>query len=243
MLWAVPTIWPGQTAAILASGPSMTREIAQLVRGRVRAVAVNNQAIPTICDGQLVPAFAPWADVLYAADRLWWKMNEAAAVAFPGLKVTIEDASPLRRYFRHEAVHVLQNSGTSGYEDRPTHMRTGRNSGYQAVHLAAKFGATRILLCGFDMQEGANGRAHWFGDHQYRPQFASPYHLFMREFERGAPEFAKRGIEIINCTPGSALKCFPYQPIEDAIRESENDRLQRVRESATVRPVGAAAQA
>jgi hypothetical protein len=71
--WSVPPEWVGETAAILASGPSLTREQCEAVRGKAKVIAVNNQAIDTDCDGVRVPAMAPWADVLYAADAKWWQ--------------------------------------------------------------------------------------------------------------------------------------------------------------------------
>lgn len=249
MLWTVPRIWSGETAVILASGPSMTAELAASVRGRARAIAVNNQGIPTEnAAGELVPAFAPWADVLYAADLHFWNHNRAAALAFAGMKVTIQGAFPKLQHFEHPAVHVLQNAGPHGFDDRPTHLRTGRNSGYQAVHLAAHFGATRILLLGFDMK-GELGRQHWFGEPKWRKQHQVPFSLFCREFAIGAPHFKARGVTIINCTPGSALTftdaesgearpIFPFQPIEEALRNDRPDEqaegLQCVRESAPV---------
>jgi hypothetical protein len=37
----------------------------------------------------------------------------------------------------------------------------GGNSGFQAVNLAAQFGASRIILIGFDMTD--RGGKHWYG--------------------------------------------------------------------------------
>lgn len=226
MFWAVPREWTGQTCAVLASGPSMTRDVAQIVhRSGCRVIAVNNQAIETRVNGQVEPAMAPWADVLYAADRLWWHHNREAVSRFAGLKVTIApnhcSASPQAT----ADIRMLGNGGQNGFDDRPDHLRTGSNSGYQAVHLAAHFGAARVLLCGFDMH--AKRGEHWFGDHAWRPGYRSRYSLFLNSFTRGAPEFAARGVEVVNCTPGSALKCFPFQDLTEALNGSETVRSLR----------------
>lgn len=213
MYWEAPRLWPGETAAILASGPSMTRQIADSVR-HLRTIAVSNQGIDNVVDGELVPAFAPWADVLYSADRRWWQENKNAT-EFAGLKVTIAPQGGAA--FQHPDVKVMGNGGARGLETRRTHLRTGGNSGFQAVHLAMHFGARRILLCGFDMHAVA-GRDHWFGPHIWRHAHRSPYSLFIERFAEAAPLFAAAGIEIINCTPGSALGCFPRMPLEDALR-------------------------
>ncbi len=213
-VWSVPREWDGETCAILASGPSMTRASADLVQGRCRVIAVSNQGIPNRLRGTMVPAFAPWADVLYAADEQWWRVHSQHALSFPGRKVVI-GSTPCgqSRVLRDCAdVLMLQNGGRQGFDERPTHLRTGGNSGYQAVHLAAHFGAKRILLLGFDMRG-----THWFGNHPKPLGQCNSYGRWINCFTALAPELKRRGIEVINCTPGSALKCFPFAKIDDVL--------------------------
>lgn len=205
--WSVPRDWVGETAAVLASGPSMSREVAAAVRGRCRVIAVNSEGLLS----------APWAEVLYAADHPWWQ-NNPAALKFAGLKVTIRPPGGGHGFDSPEVLE-LKNGGPAGFDDRPTHLRTGGNSGFQAMHLAAHFGARRILLCGFDMHAPERGPAHWFGEHAWRRGRKSPYAMFVTRMTQSAPEFAARGIEVLNCTPGSALKCFPFLPLSEALNE------------------------
>ena len=164
--WSVPRDWEGETVAILASGPSMTREQAEMVRGKVRVIAVNNQGIDTECNGAMVPAFAPWADVLYAADQKWWGCYKDRALKFAGLKVTLRSGLPFKE------VLSLQQSSQRVFDPRPTHLASGGNSGYQAVHLAVHFGVKQIWLCGFDMVS-TDKRRHWFGNHPPRVELAA----------------------------------------------------------------------
>lgn len=178
----------------------MTRDQADAVRGRCRVIAVNNQAIDTECDGRTEPAFAPWADVLYAADSKWWHANKARALAFAGIKVTI-------RASIDPQIHFLEQSHERIFDDRPTHLATGGNSGYQAVHLAVHFGAARIVLLGFDMQATGN-RRHWFGNHPKHLNTIQNFAAWVKAFDRLAPVLAGRGVDVVNCTPGSALQCF-----------------------------------
>ena len=201
MSWSVPAAWPSQTVAILASGPSLTREQCEAVRGRARVIAVSNQAIDNDVNGATVPAFAPWADVLYAADAKWWRCHEKRALQFGGLKVSIRpDAG-------YPEVHTLQPSDRRPFDDRPTHLVTGSNSGYQALHLAVHFGATRIVLLGYDMQD-TGGRRHWFGNHPGHLNCRNQYQNWVVKFAALAPVLAAKGIEVINCTPTTALRCF-----------------------------------
>ena len=39
--WSVPKMWVGETVACIATGPSMTLEIAEQLKGRVRTIAIN----------------------------------------------------------------------------------------------------------------------------------------------------------------------------------------------------------
>jgi hypothetical protein len=198
--WTVPRDWAGETVAILASGPSMTLEQAEAVKGRCRVIAVNNQGIDTEADGKVIPAFAPWADVLYAADSKWWAANKPQALAFAGLKVTIRGSIV-------PEIEFLLQSHERIFDPRPTHLATGGNSGYQAVHLAVHFGAARIVLLGFDMQATGN-RRHWFGNHPKHLNTIQNFGAWVQAFDRLAPVLADRGVDVVNCTPTSALKCF-----------------------------------
>jgi hypothetical protein len=191
--WKVPRMWLGQTVAILASGASMSREIAAAVVGNVPTIAINNTF-----------ELAPDADLLYACDAKCWQ-HYGRALAFKGLKVTIDPSLPSR------SVKLLHNSGQSGFDPDPANLRTGLNSGYQALHLAVHAGAKRILLLGYDMRG-----QHWFGDHPAHLQDSDP-HVFSRfiaEFEKVAPVYAEMGVDVVNCTPGSALTCFRASTLE-----------------------------
>ena len=93
---------------------------------------------------------------------------------------------------------------------------TGRSSGYQACNLAFHLGVKRILLLGFDMR-AVNGRTHWHEQHQ-RPTSPKDYATHMAPpFKRLAEELGARGVEVVNCTPGSAITAFPVMPIEQAL--------------------------
>lgn len=89
----------------------------------------------------------------------------------------------------------------------------GGNSGYQAINLAYLWGATRIVLLGFDCKPVA-GKDHWFGQHPKGLTQIQPYELWMNNFPLLARELADEGVEVINCSPDTALKCFKRSSIE-----------------------------
>lgn len=128
---------------------------------------------------------APWADALASTDGKWWKAHPEA-MEFKGRKFTAApDFVPLE-----------------GVERMP--VDTGNNSGLLGIMVAVKLGATRVHLHGFDMK--SPGR-HFFGEHPAPLRSTRPDR--MEVFKRQFANYKPRGVEIINCTPGSALRCYP----------------------------------
>lgn len=195
----VPRCWPGETVTILGGGPSLTPVDVAAVRGQTRVIALNNAY-----------QLAPWADVLYACDQKWWTWHQGVP-SFTGPKFSIAASDPVT----WPDVQVLQNTGVLGLERQPTGLRTGYHSGYQAMNLAVHLGAARILLLGYDLKVGGAGRTHWHGDHPDRQP--SPYAAMLEAFPSIVAPLQDVGVEVINCSPGSALRCFPCQPLAEAL--------------------------
>jgi hypothetical protein len=189
--WKIPREWAGRTAAVLASGPSMSAQAADKVHQRRLATVVVNNTF----------ALAPWADILYAADSSWWN-HTSGARSFDGLKVSCEEVPGILR---------LRNAGRIGYTDEPDCVHTYGNSGAQAIQIAAKAGASRILLLGFDMQG-----THWHGSHPLPLRNSSQQLMrdWCEQMAQLATALAQRSIQVLNCTPGSALTCFPMASLE-----------------------------
>lgn len=201
MYATVPRLWPDSIVVCIGGGPSLTPDDVATVRGRTHVIAINDAY-----------RLAPWADVLYAADAIWWRKH-AGAPAFTGsLKYTLQ--ADARRW---PGVQVLRNTGQHGLEHDPRGLKTGRNSGYQAINLAKHLGARRILLLGYDMRSGGRGRSHWFGDHPWQGANSSPYHSFIKCFERLAEPLKAAGLEVINCSRDTALDVFPKMSLVEAL--------------------------
>lgn len=183
----------GRTVAVLASGPSLTREIVDTVRAAEIPAVVTNRTYE----------LAPWADALVGNDVAWW-LATPGAHAFAGAKVCLQEC-PLP--------HVVTPSGQDLHD-----ARDGGNSGFTAVWLAAKAGAARILLCGVDMRGD-----HWHAEHLSPPlrnTLPGRYPVWIARFEKHAPD-----VEILNCTPGSDLRCFPFSDLDDALARAADLEL------------------
>lgn len=200
--------WQGRTVAILASGPSLSQSEADLLRSRLPVVAVN--------DAYRV---APWADLLYAADADWWEHHGYAA-DFAGERWTQHQGREnWHRRATEAGLHVIRSRSGNGVSVDPGEIYTGSNSSFQALNLAVQAGATRVLFLGLDLSR-PGGKSHFFGDHPGQLNRASPYHTFRRAFEQAAPALEGLGVEVINCSSQSALRCFPHMTVEEALCES-----------------------
>lgn len=205
--WAIPRVFEARTIAVCASGPSMSAAIAEQLRAADVPMIVTNSTF----------RLAPDAAVLYAADAAWWTHpDNADAFAFAGHKVTLsyEETRPLLQ----RGVLALRRDNSESYSDDPSCLATLGNSGAQAIQLAVKTGAARVLLLGFDFRPGAE-KCHWHGAHPAGLRATDPdlYASWAKRLARVAPALLERSC-VINCTPGSAIDCFPMSTLEDECR-------------------------
>ena len=167
---------------------------------RVHAIAVNNTIVR-----------APWADVAYFGDYTAVKHYYPRLAKLTVAEwVTIDRAAAERWKLTH-----IRPTGGNGIGLQRVHMNG--NSGAQAICVAAAFGARRVLLLGFDMKPGADGRAHWFGQHPSGLVTRQLFEEWIHKAEAIARDAPRIGVEIVNCTPGSALRCFPESTIESEL--------------------------
>lgn len=214
--WKVPQAWAGATCAILAGGPSLTRDQVERVRRtpQVRVIAINDSY-----------ALAPWADLFWFCDLRWWSWHMDRAgwrdildrgAAGDTIVATLEN---LELNERHPFIRHLRNNGRDGIAQAPDAIRHGSNSGYQALQVAMKLGAARVLLLGYDMRVADDGRTHWHDGHPIISPPAVFANTMVPAYERAAPDIARSGVRVVNCTPGSALACFPYRDIGEICDE------------------------
>ena len=158
---------------------------------------------------------APWADVLYGCDASWWQHYFAeVATTFRGSEMWTV-ASAARDQYKLRWVYGYDSVGLSKSADK---IHTGYNSGYQAIGLAALWGASRILLLGFDFQR-TNGKTHWHGDHPRTLGNGGRYPMWIKAMDALAKDARTAGIDIANCSRKSALKCFRISTIDTELSD------------------------
>lgn len=109
-----------------------------------------------------------------------------------------------------------------GISESPEAINYGQNSGFQALNLAFLLGAKRILLLGYDMKLAKSGANHWFGHHP--DKVVSNYPAWWSHFSVAADQFKKLGVEVINCSPDTALICFKKMSLESALLLGQGHR-------------------
>lgn len=137
---------------------------------------------------------APWADALVSHDCSWWNNNRQA------------DNFKGRKFCRNHRYNI---------ETFIPSIKTGCNSGLMAMDVAVKiFGAKRLILLGFDMHG-----THYFGKHPkpLRNTTDSRFETHIKQFD------SWNGCEVINCTPNSSLKKFPFIELKKAIEYNDGN--------------------
>lgn len=201
--------WRGQTAVIVASGPSAKRADLSIVRGRAKVIAINNSW-----------TLIPWADVLYGCDFSWWKANKGVR-GFLNLKIS-QDAKVPRAYPEIKLVQTDRvGRAREIIVDRPGLIGWGGNGGFQALNLAVQFGARKIVLVGYDMT--LDHGMHWHGAHPKGMNNPRQHNVTMwRQILDGAAGTLKNlRIEVINASSKSALTAYPKTNLSAALSECE----------------------
>lgn len=206
---------------VAATGPSLTRDVAAHCRAAQRrgwqVLAVNDA-------WRMVPS----AEALYAHDTAWWSHHKGAP-GFAGARWSATSDLAARDGKRELAkaygINLVHGSFGAGFSHGPGIHYGGDDheqschSGFQAVNLALLWGARRIVLVGFDLRK-VEGRSHFFGDHPRTMNFASPYARFAAALANARPTLPA-GVDLINATPGSALKAYPMMTLRDALADLE----------------------
>jgi hypothetical protein len=159
----------------------------------------------------------------YFCDEKWWRQSIVANRRSQHGVYSFHDAIYKLWWFSgsydfadHPQVNALRLTGQSGHEDAPDGLKHGSNSGYQAIELAIKLGAKRIILLGYDMKCD-NGRSHWHNEPRQADFADVAARSMLPHFESLVSPLKALGVNVINATPGSAIECFPKATLEEAL--------------------------
>lgn len=199
--------WRGECVAIVGAGPSAKSAGVEKLKDRIHVIAINESW--RLC---------PWAEILYACEAEWWLLRADAVKHFAGIKLMLAD--PRRTIPGIGTVKIPQQHNMWVNEflfETPGVIGSGGHSGFQAINLAAQFGATGIALVAFDMCAG--GGVHWHGKHPspLRNPDDARFLEWRNTLDAQASKLTARGADVVNCSAISTLTAFPKVTIEQAL--------------------------
>ncbi len=231
-IWRPEQVWFGATCVLIGSGPSLTiQQTSQVYVQRCERRDAGDFKVAVVNNSLLA---APWADMLYAGDLRWW---EHAAAQFPQALTRFEGAYMVtqdsRVPLRWTSVRCLEptvnddDGSRLGYDPRPGCVRNGPNSGYQALHVLVQLGVRRVILLGFDCRatpatpESLDGH-HWHGRRVHptgrRMDYGSEQYGYWKDgFAALKEPLEARGVDVVNCSPGTALDVWRCGPLENEL--------------------------
>jgi len=191
--------WKGQTVFIVGGGPSAKSIDFDLIRDKGVVVAVNDAAMAL-----------GWADALFTADMTYVGRRGAFINSFRGDKIL---AAPDTYIRPNGLVGVEWVSRTQELSMAPMKTITG-NSGLSAMVLAIARGAARVVLIGFDMNDGDG--SHWFPEYEWDTRLSCEhYPIWVAHMEAISGWAKATGCDIVNVNPGSAIRCFRFAKLEE----------------------------
>jgi hypothetical protein len=195
--------WQDETCFIIGGGPSAKDACDKWGRhireSGCRIIVVNDAFL-----------LFPDADILYFGDKPWWDWHRNEILEkFTGQIFT--KTAKGGKYCTHLRASDTALGEDFDWSDSPG-VLGGRDSGHQAVNLAAHLGVSAIFLVGFDMRK-VGGKANWHDRHlKHKPRGASDdkHEInFVPGYRKVAIECARRNILVFNLNVDSALEVFP----------------------------------
>lgn len=172
-----------------------------------RCIAVNNAY-----------RIASWSEFVWFADMKWWDWHSEELLAS---RLPIATCCEHPKVLKHPSVSKLRlyardSEHRYGISEKKGFVAFNSSSGASAINLAYHMGARKVVLLGFDMRR-VHGEKNWHSDHKEQKNF-SPFSRHMKAFGPIGQDAKRLGIEIVNCTPNSAIEEFPIISLEEALQ-------------------------
>lgn len=216
MVWKCEPQWEGETAFIIAGGPSVKTQNLGLLTGR-RVIVINSSVY-----------IYPTADILFFGDSRWYRdcaENRLAAQALQGLVVTTASL------VKAPKVKTMMKVNPPGFSKDRRALMVRRTSLTGAMNLAVHLGVKGIVLL------GADGRAHNGATHHHRPH-KWPVRPGCWDKQKSdlvtiVKPLAAMGVRVLNASPGSAwADLWPVMTLEEAVLLADQDIEERRKDAA-----------
>lgn len=198
--------WTGRAVAIVASGPSVNKAEVAALEGRLPVLAIKRNV-----------EVAPFAEVVYGCDYPWWR-SVAGLPAFKGLKLSYAERAC--REWGLGQVRIPHIMSDEILLEEIGVVGAGGSSGFQALNLAVQWGATQVLLIGFDAHLRSGD--HWYGRNLAQGMnnpSVSNCERWAKALNAAGGLLADYGVEVVNASLGSAVTTFRKATIADTLKD------------------------
>jgi len=197
--------WQGETAFLIAGGPSVLGQNLEALRGR-RVVVVNSSVY-----------VAPWADVLFSGDERWEINHRSTVKAFKGRVLSATWGSvPYQCRYIEFLRKPKPGEVPAGLSSDPSEVFFKNTSVRGAINVLCHLGVSRIVTLGLDGGPDATGKTHHHAPHKWGRN-PDGWRLQRDELEGVAVAIKDRGVELLNASPGSKLSFWPIVELKDVI--------------------------
>ena len=203
-VWSVPKLWPGERCFVICGGESVKAQ-RHLIRTLPAPVIAVKEAVH----------LRPYADCAFFAGERPESVAPPCLKAYQGPIIVVRGKG--HRVFPIDAKRVGRTATHEAWSEDPT-MVAGYDSGTSAINLAILFGATEIVVLGYDMVGG-----RWFNGEL--PHFnpwpkASDFVTHMSVLPALAEDAKRKGIRIINVSPITKVDAFERRTLDEVLRHA-----------------------
>jgi len=222
----IEPIFEDEIGVLIATGPSLTDEQLAYIKekhdaGKCKVFTINN-----------VYQRVPWTDVHLSCDFPWWRWygersDELRALTCPKYTWHPDLADRFN-------IDYIKGAIKDGLSEDPSIVHINHGSSPMTVNLALHYGIKKLVLIGHDMRyaKDYNPKArdpgstprHYFSEYpgplQHWPSVlvgkSKPGVLdgLIQTYGKMIPQLNKLGMEVVNCTPDSALDVFRMSTLE-----------------------------
>lgn len=193
-------------AIIIGTGPSLTDEVVLKCKNSgLKLFGVNN--VWKVLD----------VDVFHACNPEYYQAYWEEGLKYITADKWTWDKLTADRY----GINYVEGVWADGLSTTPGKIHYHHGSGPQLINIALHYGVDEMILVGWDMRYPIGGKRHFFGEYpenlQHWPKTGPNGEMtgLIKEMETIKPE--DYGIKIVNCTPDSAMRCFPMADLDDCL--------------------------
>lgn len=201
------------TIACIGTGPSLTARQIEIAREKGFGLFGCNR-VWEIAE----------LDLLYGCNKEFWNYYWGRGLKDCQAEKWTTNKEAAERY----GLNHIGEVDRKGLSKDPSYVHHGHGSGYTLLNLAYLKGAERVVLLGYDLKyaqdyDGYNqipgsGPRHYFGEYpevlQHWPKLEVRQGVHVGLLELYETVKRQGAVEVVNCTPGSAITCFDSVSID-----------------------------